>query len=58
MKKSMPPMFQKAGEPMESKKIQRAEVGYLKKGGAPKKLVNHEVAEHKKMNMKKMGRGR
>jgi hypothetical protein len=56
MKKAMPPMFQK--EPMESKKIQKAEVGYLKKGGAPKKLVNHEVQEHKKMNMKKMGRGR
>ena len=34
----------------ESKKVQKDEEKYLKKGGAPKSLQKHEKAEHRAMN--------
>lgn len=33
----------------ESKAIVKKEVAFMKKGGAPKSLVKHELAEHKGM---------
>lgn len=37
----------------EPKKIQKAEMKALKKGGAPKQIIAHEKAEHRAMNKKK-----
>lgn len=34
----------------ESRKTQKAEEKYLKKGGAPKALIKHEKREHAVMN--------
>ena len=45
----------KKGEPVkESKKMMRKEVGFMKKAGAPKSMIKHEIAE---MKGKKYARG-
>lgn len=40
----------------ESKKTVKEEIKYLKKGGAPKKLVEHEKREHREMKKAKKKR--
>lgn len=54
--------MKKTTVPYESPKTMKAEIGFMKKGGAPKKLIDSEKAEHKamspKMGVKKGGRGR
>jgi len=36
----------------ESKKVVKDEIKFMKKGGAPKKLIDHEKREHKSMDKK------
>jgi hypothetical protein len=51
--------MKKAPAPKESPKTMKAEIGYMKKGGAPKSLLKHEQAEHQAMaKMKKSPRSR
>ena len=45
--------FAKGGEMKESKKMMEKEVAFMKKKGAPKSMVKHEMAE---MGMKKGGK--
>jgi hypothetical protein len=42
--------------PVESKKMAADEMKYLRKGGAPKKVMDHEKAEHKAMGYSKGGK--
>lgn len=42
--------------PAESKKVAAAEIAAMKRGGASKKLLAHEQAEHKAMGMKRGGK--
>ena len=46
--------FQKGGEMKESKEMMKKEVAFMKKKGAPKSMVKHEMAEVK--GMKKGGK--
>jgi len=56
-------LFAKGGDMKESKAMVKKEVGFMKKAGAPKAMVKHEMAEMgmkkggsaKKMNMGGMG---
>lgn len=45
--------FEKGGEMKESKAMAKKEIGFMKKAGAPKSMVKHEMAEMK--GMKKGG---
>lgn len=45
--------FSKGGDMAESKAMMKKEVGFMKKAGAPKSMVKHEMAEAK--GMKKGG---
>ena len=45
--------FSKGGDMKESKAMVKKEVGFMKKAGAPKSMVKHEMAEMK--GMKKGG---
>ena len=49
--------FKEGGEMKESKAMIKKEVGFMKKAGAPKSMVKHEMAEMgmKKGGMTKMG---
>ena len=53
--------FKEGGEMKESKAMVKKEIGYMKKAGAPKSLVQHEMAEMKGMKyggkVKKMAAG-
>ena len=42
--------------PVESKKMAADEMKYLRKGGAPKKVMAHEKAEHRAMGYKAGGK--
>ncbi len=44
--------FKEGGDMKESKAMMKKEVGFMKKAGAPKSMVKHEMAE---MGMKKGG---
>ena len=46
--------FNRGGEMKESKAMMKKEVGFMKKAGAPKSMVKHEMAEMK--GMKKGGK--
>jgi hypothetical protein len=46
--------FNQGGEMKESKAMMKKEVGFMKKAGAPKSMVKHEMAEMK--GMKKGGK--
>lgn len=46
--------FMKGGEMKESKAMVKKEIGFMKKAGAPKSMVKHEMAEAK--GMKKGGK--
>ena len=46
--------FMKGGEMKESKMMVKKEIGFMKKAGAPKSMVKHEMAEAK--GMKKGGK--
>lgn len=39
--------FAKGGDMKESKEMMKKEVGFMKKAGAPKSMIKHEVAESK-----------
>ena len=54
MKKGMKNCYADGGK-YESPKTMKDEVKFMKKGGAPKSLVKHEMDEHAKM--KKMANG-
>ena len=41
--------FKKGGEMKESKAMVKKEIGFMKKAGAPKSMVKHEMAEAKGM---------
>ena len=45
--------FEKGGDMKESKAMMKKEVGFMKKAGAPKSMIKHEMAEAK--GMKKGG---
>ena len=49
--------FAKGGDMKESKAMVKKEVGFMKKAGAPKSMIKHEMAEAKmaKGGMTKMG---
>lgn len=53
--------FKKGGEMKESKMMVKKEIGFMKKAGAPKSMVKHEMAEAKGMKKggmaKKMAKG-
>ena len=46
--------FAKGGEMKESKAMMKKEVGFMKKAGAPKSMIKHEMKE---AGMKKMAKG-
>ena len=46
--------FAKGGDMKESKAMMKKEVGFMKKAGAPKSMIKHEMAEAK--GMKKGGK--
>jgi hypothetical protein len=46
--------FSKGGDMKESKSMMKKEVGFMKKAGAPKSMIKHEMAE---AGMKKMANG-
>ena len=46
--------FKEGGEMKESKAMMKKEVAFMKKKGAPKSMVKHEMGE---MGMKKMAKG-
>ena len=48
-------LFAKGGEMKESKSMMKKEVGFMKKAGAPKSMIQHEESEMK--GMKKMANG-
>ncbi len=47
-------LFAKGGEMKESKAMMKKEVGFMKKAGAPKSMIKHEMKE---AGMKKMAKG-
>jgi hypothetical protein len=47
-------LFSKGGDMKESKAMMKKEVGFMKKAGAPKSMIKHEMAE---AGMKKMASG-
>jgi hypothetical protein len=47
--------FAEGGQMKESKAMMKKEIGFMKKAGAPKSMVKHEMAEMK--GMKKMSKG-
>lgn len=47
-------LFAKGGEMKESKAMMKKEVGFMKKAGAPKSMIKHEMKE---AGMKKMANG-
>jgi len=48
-------LFNKGGDMKESKAMMQKEVGFMKKAGAPKSMIKHEVSEMK--STKKMANG-
>ncbi len=46
--------FAKGGDMKESKEMMKKEVGFMKKAGAPKSMIKHEMKE---AGMKKMAKG-
>ncbi len=54
-------LFKRGGEMKESKAMVKKEIGFMKKAGAPKSMVKHEMAEMKGMKYggktKKMASG-
>ena len=49
--------FKGGGEMKESKAMVKKEIGFMKKKGAPKSMIKHEMGEMKGMKPKKMASG-
>jgi len=47
--------FKEGGDMKESKAMMKKEVGFMKKAGAPKSMIKHEMAEAKMAKMAKGG---
>lgn len=52
----MAKLFGRKGEAKESKKDMKDEIKYMKKGGAPKKLIDKEKKEHASMGYRDGGK--